>query len=852
MRNLKKILALVLSLMMVLSVMVTASAADFSDADEIQYAEAVDVLNGLDILTGSQGKFAPKGTLTRAQAAKIITFIALGEDTNKLVKGTGSAQFSDVTGGWAYDYVSYCANEKIISGSQGKFFPDAEVTGYQFGKMVLNVLGIEGTYTGSGWELRVATALKSEDLLAGLADSFTLKAKLTREEAAQIAFNAMNYVTETVYGYRIYTLDGTTKVYAKDFYATLAEAAVAASALTTAGAGTYKVDTTKVAVNNSLGHKGYGLDSYEGTVNGIGGHVWYVYDPAYAITGVYADDAVLSETSDGTSLAKLTSPKGTAAYDASKFVALVSAPTYYYNGNKVLTPVNGAKLVKGDYYLASDGKTIKLVNENATYGTSFSATAVLDITSYGKGVTVKLVNEAGTNAVYAEKVLFEVPEYTSVLSVKAVAETKLEGAHTLYKLANGAEYKVYTSKVTTKDITNVSVYEGIAAKDKVLVTALKSGKAVVSKVDTITGKLTATSTADSSYTINGTKYFLSGIKGIQAFTPDFKAEHTYVLDANGYIVAVVDGNTAPEFLYIVATPSGETWTLVDGKLVKSIVATAMFSDGSYADVVVAKVDGGAATTSNVVAGLYTYEMNAKGAYVLTAKIAAVTETLTAKNPKLATDVYANTSTKFVYSKWTKDSDGNTVFGGTVVYTGYTAIPAAQAGATASYVDVPVTGSTGDGIAEVVFVNNYTAAVTEVTFAWYLGTKTVESTAAGTQTSYDVVIDGVKTTLVDTTGLTDVGLYSVSTTNVATKLTDSTTPKLNASAKLVYNGGLLFVGGTYNSAIAEDAIVYVMDSTTGAVTTGVATDLTEAEAVTGQWVAVEDTTTHEIVTLYVVK
>ena len=64
MRNLKKILALVLSLMMVLSVMVTASATDFADDADITNKEAVEVMSALGILSGSQGKFAPQALLS--------------------------------------------------------------------------------------------------------------------------------------------------------------------------------------------------------------------------------------------------------------------------------------------------------------------------------------------------------------------------------------------------------------------------------------------------------------------------------------------------------------------------------------------------------------------------------------------------------------------------------------------------------------------------------------------------------------------------------------------------------------------------------------------------------------------
>ena len=859
MRNLKKILALVLSLMMVLSVMVTASAADFSDADEIQYAEAVDVLNGLGILTGSQGKFAPNGTLTRAQAAKIITFIALGEDTDKLVKGTGSAQFSDVTGGWAYDYVSYCANEKIISGSQGKFFPDAEVTGYQFGKMVLNVLGIEGTYTGSGWELRVATGLKTAKLTAGLAKTFSLNRSLTREEAAQIAFNAMNYVTETVYGYRIYKVVDSKPVYASDFYSTLAEAAAAANALNTiAGTTTYYVDTTKYALNNTLGHKGYGLDSYEGTVNGVGGHFWYVYDPAYAITGVYADDAVLSETTDGTSLVKLTSGKGSDTYDASKFVAQLNPTgvTYYFNGYPVSTNLvlNSSNVSVGQYYMSGDGHTIKVFTTGGVYGGGAVGKAVLDINSYGKGVTVKLVNEAGTNAVYAEKVLFELPTYATVSKIKAVAETKTEGAHTAYTIG-GKTYKVFSSVVKpTEDITNVDVYAGIAVGDKVIVTDLANTAATVVKATTITGKVTATSTADGSITIDGTKYFTSEVnKANIGNIVVSKATVSFDLDANGYIVKALDAAADP-FVYVAANVTASVNVLEDGVIVPKFRAPVMYSDGTYGYITVAKVGGADASASNITTGLYTYTVDATtGEYLLTSAANDASAAITVRTNEVASGVYANASTKYVFAKF---SEGKLV--GTTIYTGVSAYPVQNSGVSASYITVSGNGK----IADVVFVVPTTAAAgAEVTYAWYLGTSSTELVDGKAVVSYDVVIDGVKTVLtagkdVDSTTAASVfdGTAKLVKVTSGTNVVAAAAGDLTASATLQYNSGLMFVDGINPKTVDAGVPVYVFTSSTGAYATYEASDLAGDEAVTGAYKFVEATVngTLTVVAIYVVK
>ena len=90
----KKLLALVLALVMSMS-LVTISNADFKDADKIDYTEAVDVMNAVGVLIGDEnGNFNPKENLTRAQAAKIISYLLLG---NKTAEGlAGSGKFTDV------------------------------------------------------------------------------------------------------------------------------------------------------------------------------------------------------------------------------------------------------------------------------------------------------------------------------------------------------------------------------------------------------------------------------------------------------------------------------------------------------------------------------------------------------------------------------------------------------------------------------------------------------------------------------------------------------------------------------------------------------------------------------------
>ena len=99
MKNLKKVLALVLVVAMMASFAVSASAASFTDNDKIVYNDAVKLLSTLDVVNGfTDGSFNPEGNVTRAQTAKMIAFIMNGgEDASSSF--ASAANFSDVANG---------------------------------------------------------------------------------------------------------------------------------------------------------------------------------------------------------------------------------------------------------------------------------------------------------------------------------------------------------------------------------------------------------------------------------------------------------------------------------------------------------------------------------------------------------------------------------------------------------------------------------------------------------------------------------------------------------------------------------------------------------------------------------
>ena len=125
MKNIKRSLSLVLVLAFVVGLLgvgtIGAAAVDFEDNDKIQYNEAVGVLTGIGILEGyPNGTFQPGNAVTRAEAAKMVAFAALGPDAaTQLGNVMATSSFSDCSDGdvaWAVPYIEWGVQQGIING----------------------------------------------------------------------------------------------------------------------------------------------------------------------------------------------------------------------------------------------------------------------------------------------------------------------------------------------------------------------------------------------------------------------------------------------------------------------------------------------------------------------------------------------------------------------------------------------------------------------------------------------------------------------------------------------------------------------------------------------------------------
>jgi hypothetical protein len=263
MRTLKKTLCLVLVLTMMVGLCAFgASATEFTDADKITHTDAATVLDALGIIKGNaDGTFNPEGTLRRAEAAVIIARLLAMDDI------TANPSFTDLDNyKWAKNAIAVCEAEGIVLGvGGGKFNPGGKLTGSAWGKMLLKAIGYEDPDldNGSKWEIAVAKGIKATNLKDGL-DSFDGTAQITRDDAAQMAFNALT--ASTTAGSDMFVAfnddDGDGK-YDKSKDTTLYTGTDPLTALTYSAMGA-TLSTTK-NIEGSLGAENFNLDVTEST-----------------------------------------------------------------------------------------------------------------------------------------------------------------------------------------------------------------------------------------------------------------------------------------------------------------------------------------------------------------------------------------------------------------------------------------------------------------------------------------------------------------------------------------------------------------------------------------------------------
>ena len=189
MKNLAKVLSVVLALAMALSMV---SFAAFSDvAADAKYGEAVSILSSLGVINGYEdGTFKPDETITRAQfAAVVCRLLGLGETAEG---AKGQQVFNDVPADdWAAGYVALASQQKIVNGyGDGNFGPNDPVKYEEAIKMLVAACGYNpmaeslGGYPG-GYQVVAA----QRGILSGV--NGTAGEAAPRSTVAMMSYNAL-------------------------------------------------------------------------------------------------------------------------------------------------------------------------------------------------------------------------------------------------------------------------------------------------------------------------------------------------------------------------------------------------------------------------------------------------------------------------------------------------------------------------------------------------------------------------------------------------------------------------------------------------------------------------------------
>ena len=205
MKNLTRVLALVLTFAMMISTV--AMAATFADIEEgSTYAEATSVLADLGILKGYEdGTFGADKVITRAEVVAVVNRLQGLSDAAKAAGG--ATQYTDVPSTeWYAGDVNLATQMGIISGDgNGLFRPNDQVKYEEAVKMIVAALGYNQEYVlkRGGWPtgyLVIATEAEiSKGMSAGAGDP------AYRGIVAKLAYNAL---TAPTFAFKEYSTDG--------------------------------------------------------------------------------------------------------------------------------------------------------------------------------------------------------------------------------------------------------------------------------------------------------------------------------------------------------------------------------------------------------------------------------------------------------------------------------------------------------------------------------------------------------------------------------------------------------------------------------------------------------------------
>ena len=520
--NLKKILALVLAFACAFTMF---AGAAFTDSADIKVdAEVVDTLVALGVVNGyDDGSFKPNGTVTRAEMAKMIYVLRTG-NSDASAYNDDKTSFTDIGSHWARGYIKYCQSLGIIAGkSNTKFCPNDKVTAQEAAKMLLVTLGYDAAkagLVGTNWAAKTNALADENGLLEDVNTSFT--AACPRQYAAQLIYN---------------TIDTPTVVWRDDAYTNV---------------------TLLGTDNKTVGEKYMGLQKWIGTFEGDNSIV-SAKDGEISVTG-----SIDGEHKTSGSNVRSVRAQFKADFD-NKYVG-EEVSVLFKDGNTGTKNQPDAKdtifgiyvtgntkvynIVKGDLQSCSDASKIKFNDKK--YDVAAHSNADNDdviVTNFNTTTTADTIGTAGSGATAAQVATYITRNYkvNSNDAIKFVAndDDKIVKAYVTTskfgKVSSVTSSKIGVEGLGTKDLDDCVVYDGIKAGDLVqYVEAYQSSerKNIITKAETVEGKIEAFKSSDSQVRVNGNWYKFSANTAVAT---DFTNSALTANDVDDTYELIVDG-----------------------------------------------------------------------------------------------------------------------------------------------------------------------------------------------------------------------------------------------------------------------------------------------------------------------
>ena len=507
MKNLKKILALVLAFACAFTMF---AGAAFTDQADIKVEnEVVDTLIELGVINGyTDGSFKPNDTVTRAEMAKMIYVLRTG-NSDASAYNNDKTSFTDVNGHWAAGFIKYCQSVGIIAGqSATKFAPDQTVTAQEAAKMLLVTLGYDANkagLVGTNWAAKTNALADENGLLEDVNTSFT--GPCPRQYAAQLIYNA---------------IDAPTVVWRDDAYTT---------------------NNYGNGDNPTIGEKYMGLHSVEGILT---------YFQKEDGKDTYNATVENITKKDGTALS------GKNVIDEQNF-SKIAKDFYSLKNQKVKVLYKETDKVYGIFALTDsntvisgmlgdfgedggklkyDGKKYSLATKNNVYLNDEDVTGSYNVATYAdaaKGITKAYDATAISNNDSSKISRLDIASF-AIGQVTSVGSDYINVSYKANNVAGINGKGTFATKLEADDATYPS---DLKKDDYVAVTAAVNtadGNIGVTKLDVVSGKITTTkgATTKDSYkiTIDGKTYEMAGVP----------ADDTKKMTLNDTVAIVVKGD----------------------------------------------------------------------------------------------------------------------------------------------------------------------------------------------------------------------------------------------------------------------------------------------------------------------